>query len=131
MVDNPYFHDECEVGRPAQCVECAQRIAWREGHDSRDAEVAALKSQLEPSPCGREGHRRCDWVPTGAPETMYQQQTHYHCLSCNREKSQLAEARLDEAKWWYQYAYWFKDKKPAPACDERIAALKAQGGKSE
>jgi hypothetical protein len=40
----------------------------------------------------------------------------------------LAKAVLAEAEWWYPYAHWFENKKPAPACDERIESLRSQAG---
>lgn len=67
-------------------------------NDELRAELAALKEREAPSPCGEEGHRRCDWVPCpdcvneDCPNEAHSKSGGFYCLACEREAKLLAAA---------------------------------------
>lgn len=62
---------------------------------ARDEEVSALQRQLEPSPCGVEGHRRADWVEksTKSCEGVFEPA---YCQRCHDEQ-EILRGRLEQA----------------------------------
>ena len=63
--------------------------AWEAWH-ARDQDFSALQRQLEPSPCGVEGHRRADWVELGIVAIGDEM---YYCSLCRREQEIRREER--------------------------------------
>lgn len=95
--------------------------------ETRDMTREQLIELLDPSPCQVAGHRRVDWVPTGEPETMYQQETHYHCLACSRERA-LREA-LEKVEWSaLGYCWWCGGHEQAKGHEHDCQRQKALGG---
>ena len=61
-----------------------------EAWNARDDDFADLQHQLEPSPCGVEGHRRADWVELGIVAIGDEM---YYCSLCRREQEIRREER--------------------------------------
>lgn len=105
--ENPYIHEKGNL-HIQPCPACI----WEAGRTSRDQEVADLKRQLEPSPCGVAGHLRCDWHESKivrACEELTDQmvedgyshpggQGEPYCSACQRKVEERDKALVEAAK---------------------------------
>ena len=67
----------------------------QEAWEGRQPEIDALTRELEPSPCGKEGHRRGDWVPDPKGNEAWHKAfpNMRTCLACQREQALAAAER--------------------------------------